>query len=1504
MLNTGQILIAGGINCASTSACTYLNSAEIYSQTTSAFANTAGMAQTRSAPGVLLNNGNVLIAGGYTCDTSGNCSSLGSAEIYNPTVGTFTSAGNMTVARSGQTMTVLGNGSVLIAGGQTCTSATSCTALASVEIYDPIAATFTASSNSMSAARFGASAVALNSGSVLIAGGFDGTNLPAQAEIYNPAQNGFTGNGAQLNTPRFYATATLLNNGQVLVAGGSTCNLPGCPTNAAEIYDPVANAFTVVAGGMNVSRFSHTATLLTNGLVLLAGGFSSCGTSPCTSESSAEVFDPVAGLFSLSQSVPNALAGQTATLTANGSALLIGGINAGVTLSGDEWYQPTNFTPPNLSSVAVAPSTLSLMPGQTQQLVAIGTFNDGSTQTLQSVIWNSSNTAAAVISNSPGSAGVLNAQATGTTTVTATAGDIGGSASVHVAGLVSLSVTPANPTIVIGAPQQISAIGTFTDGSTQNVSTSAIWTSSNSSVVIIGTMAGFQGLAIGATAGTSTITATYGGFSASTPINVQNPVAPNPPNIISVSPPGGEGGTQVTISGTGFGATEGSGTVWLGSTYAAVVNWSDTQIVAVVAAISQSGMAQVQQAGLFSNAVSFSVNTATISNVYPAIGVPGTQVTVSGSGFGATRGSGQVWLGTASGAVQSWSDGQIIAEVAAGATSGMARVLQDGVLSNAVPFTVNLPYISGISPSSGTAGTVVTIYGSGFGGGTSCGGGGGGGGSDARNGQRFNSVRGQTSIPNNSYLWISGVNAAVTSWCDTKIVASVPSGAVTGVVNVDAIGTWSNNFSFIVSESNDPISLVPNTINFNVGQSQTAQALDANNQPATGLTWTSSNANVVSLSNADPPTLTAAGQGTATITAGGASMIVTVYPPGVTPAPGTTLWSDPVDNGVLSIVPAVPSLSGVADVFALDGQCNILAVASNGTVPWTANIGRPPQYPYYAVQPGPCNTFLPDFQGGLVVESQKGFTQPDGQVYFQNYLQKFDGLTGQPYPAFTLINTSAITFSDAPQGAYPPAAVSTDGTIFTVDGGYLVAINPITGQPTFSISTAGVVDPGDLAPPYIFPFFPPTTGNVLVAGDGYAYMPEAGYASTAVGPPVDPCGPGIETTTLYLMRLNSAGKGNTITLGQWSTPVANCTTYTETSVGGVNLITNADQGTLATWALQTISANNSSSYSTSNTYYIATTSGINVTSQNTPNQLTPLLQRADGNFVGTVSPPPGAISTSSNGSMAVFTPSGSILSSLPGDYPQIATPTNGVIGIGGTAYDSQLNVTGQVALPIQSWLGNGYVFPLQQVAFPTILPATPPYWSFSNTYQPPNPIWSTFYSGANQSGNGTSPLCHDDRDQFTPEYVTYGAGFVPTCFVFLSSATYASAYPAISQNFPFSILNQDDINPKYNDHPLWAILASSMLNGIQNIQSTYGQITITSGYRSPLVQHAVSPKYPHDRHIHGDAVDMATGSAQIVWNTLHSSALAAGACVEPEAQSTVNHVHADWRGACPAGWRN
>jgi hypothetical protein len=1487
ILNNGQILVTGGINCSSAGACTYLSSAELYNPNTSSFANTGAMATARSAPAVLLNNGTVLTAGGYACDGSGNCSSLSGAEIYNPVAGTFNSAGTMTTPRSGHTMTVLSNGTVLIAGGENCTSAASwsCTVLSTAEIYDPNAGTFTSAFSSMITPRYGASAVLLNSGSVLIVGGISGSNLAAVAEIYNGAS--FASSGSNLNTPRFAPSATLLNNGKVLVAGGSTCGLPGCPTNAAEIYDPVANTFTLISGGMTAARFDHSATLLTNGAVYLAGGYSSCA-STCTEEASTEVFDPVAGAFSASQSLTTDLVGHTGTAVANGNVLLIGGINAGVTQAADEWYQPASSTPPGLVSIAVAPANPFLVLGQTQQLVATGTFNDGSTETLQSVIWTSSNPSIAVVSNSPGSAGIVNAQTTGATTLAATAGNISGTAALNVAGLASLSISPVNPTMTVGSAQQFTATGTFVDNRVQDVTSYVTWSTSNISTLLISNAStGLPGVALGANPGTATISASLGSVQITTSVTVQPaPAASAPPVISAVSPTSGTAGTQVTITGSAFGSTQGSGSVWLGCTFGTVVSWSNTQIVATVAPIATSGVAQVQQNGLSSNTVPFSVSTAAISSVSPTIGVPGTQVTIAGSGFGATQGSGQVWLGTANAVVQSWSDSQVVAIVAIGSTSGSAQVLQNGVISNSVPFAINSLHINSVTPNSGAPGTAVTITGAGFG-----------------------------SSQGNSTLLIGGTTGEVMGWSNTQIVAAVAPDALTGVVRIEQNGVWSNAVSFTVPNPGSTVaSLAPNMLTLAVGQTQTIQALNASGQPVTGLTWTSSNPKVVSLSTDDPPILTALAAGHVTITAGGASGDVTVVNDAVLPT-GTVIWSNPGDgSGVTSIVPAVPSATGVADVFAFQADGTVQAVTSAGRTAWTANAT--------------ATTSVADFLGGLVVTNLTA-TPPS--------ITKLDGMTGAADGTYTAQNQN---------DTLSMPAVHTDGTIFTIDtnnsvGGTaaVVGIDPTTGNERFRVnidqSESKSSCSGNSCSPisnYDNLSVPSVLTPLMIAGDGYAYAAYQQTKSVFVDQEnVASCDPsaygeyaiscatvtsawGSETQTyLKLLRVGSDGASSkmdmqvgksTVEGSGWATYVTFCPPsllsgcLSAVGVAGSGQsatsgyspgfsvptpITNSDSGIVLTWEEDAPSGP---------VYHVATTTGSGLstsTTESVPGQvgpITPVLQAQDGAFFGTVGTgQPGQVTQN----MISFSSSGRVFFVIPNDSPKIATADGGVIGTSGMKYDSNGNVTGQsgnanpntssviavarangavqagdTSTPrpaaqstedsggiansltaAQSWVSNVYQTVTGQVAqlsVPPVPVATPPNWSFN---------------GANQSGNSTSPRCHDDRDDLIYQYQAYDVRdsyfskpyplFRPNCFEETNTAH--------SANFSFAELNTNSgSNYALIKNPL--VAPASTGYGLDAWVADFGfSRTINSAYRSPAHNNAVGGAAA-SRHMLGDAVDL------------------------------------------------
>jgi hypothetical protein len=94
------------------------------------------------------------------------------------------------------------------------------------------------------------------------------------------------------------------------------------------------------------------------------------------------------------------------------------------------------------------------------------------------------------------------------------------------------------------------------------------------------------------------------------------------PNITSISPTSGPVGTPVTITGTGFGTTQGSGLVWLGTKYATVVSWSDTQVVVTVASGSATGGTQVFQNGVWSNAVTFTVVACPLATQPPPSSFP------------------------------------------------------------------------------------------------------------------------------------------------------------------------------------------------------------------------------------------------------------------------------------------------------------------------------------------------------------------------------------------------------------------------------------------------------------------------------------------------------------------------------------------------------------------------------------------------------------------------------------------------------------------------------------------------------------------------------------------------------------------------------------------------------------------------------------------------------------------------------------------------------------------
>jgi N-acetylneuraminic acid mutarotase len=237
-----------------------------------------------------------------------------STELYDPAANDWHAAASMAAARSNHTATLLKSGKILVAGG---VGEAASLYLASSEVYDPDANRW-AAAPAMAVSRGNHTATALPNGMVLVVGGVKLSDAPtplASAELFGPVTNTWS-EAASMRIPRFSHAATLLADGSVLVTGGIT---GGGISAVAELFHPDRNQWSA-AGQMRAARWAHTSTLLEDGRVLVAGG-----RGIVAALASTEVYDPKANAWFAGPTMVTGHRQHTATLLGTGPVLVVGG---------------------------------------------------------------------------------------------------------------------------------------------------------------------------------------------------------------------------------------------------------------------------------------------------------------------------------------------------------------------------------------------------------------------------------------------------------------------------------------------------------------------------------------------------------------------------------------------------------------------------------------------------------------------------------------------------------------------------------------------------------------------------------------------------------------------------------------------------------------------------------------------------------------------------------------------------------------------------------------------------------------------------------------------------------------------------------------------------------------------------------------------------------------------------------------------------------------------------
>jgi hypothetical protein len=340
--SAGDVLVTGG-GAGTLTAATGLASTERWDFRRMAVTAGPNMTTARALhSAVRLNDGRVLLIGG--ANQVGTV--LSSCEIYDPATNSFTATGSMGTPRILHGASMLADGRVMVAGG-TSTLTPDVTAaitgtLSSAEIYNPSSGTWS-NTASIGGRRLAPALTLLSTGRVMASGGVAvtvffglpiGANSTTAVQLWNPATNGWS-NGGSMSQGRAghqYNQVTL-NDGRVLMTGG--VNVPSlltatsaAPISGAEAYNPATNSWQTV--NMPVARALHSATVLDDGRVAVCGGAQGTLIVPL-SIGNVDVFNPGTNTWASAPALLGARASHAANLMPDGTLVLFGG--QGVTTS-------------------------------------------------------------------------------------------------------------------------------------------------------------------------------------------------------------------------------------------------------------------------------------------------------------------------------------------------------------------------------------------------------------------------------------------------------------------------------------------------------------------------------------------------------------------------------------------------------------------------------------------------------------------------------------------------------------------------------------------------------------------------------------------------------------------------------------------------------------------------------------------------------------------------------------------------------------------------------------------------------------------------------------------------------------------------------------------------------------------------------------------------------------------------------------------------------------------